>query len=193
MWTQTCLPSSFSAWLIEIMCSIRVHGLSTGTFTCLKQMTGMEIPSEVQLTSACFWGNAYDVSGKQQRSSFAQLLAWNIGTLVSCGETTMFGLNKALCLHVNIDVSKPLQRGLHIGIGGKTLCIHFKYIKLHDFCYWCGHLGHILKGCGMIEALEDDPNLQYGTWLRASPLKSRWCNAEPELIEEKKTLLSFSR
>ncbi|KAJ8421948.1 hypothetical protein Cgig2_006419 [Carnegiea gigantea] len=142
----------------------------------------MKIPSEVQFTSACFWVNAYDVSGKKQRGSFAQLLASNIGTLVSCDETTMFGVNKALCLHVDIDVSKPFRRGLHISIGGKTLWIHFKHIKLPDFCYGCGRLGHILKGLWHDRGYVGGPEL--AIWNMATSLSTKI-----QMIDERKVML----
>ena len=47
-------------------------------------------------------------------------------------------------------------------------------------------MGHALKGCDAIEADKDNPNLQYGTWLRAFPLKPHRRNAESELLEGKK-------
>lgn len=62
--------------------------------------------------------------------------------------------------------------------------IRFKYVKLPNFCYGCGKLGHVLKGYDTIEADEDNPNLQYDAWMRAFPLKSRRRNAESDLPEE---------
>ncbi|KAJ8422740.1 hypothetical protein Cgig2_015548 [Carnegiea gigantea] len=47
----------------------------------LKQMTGLEIPSEVVFTTAHFWVKAYKVLGKKQISSFAKVLASNIDEL----------------------------------------------------------------------------------------------------------------
>ena len=53
-------------------------------------MTGLEMPTEVEFRIAHFWVKAYDVPGEKQTISFAQVLASNIGTFVSCGEATMF-------------------------------------------------------------------------------------------------------
>ncbi|KAJ8448892.1 hypothetical protein Cgig2_030748 [Carnegiea gigantea] len=78
-------------------------------------------------------------------------------------------------------------------IVGKPLWIRFKYVKLPDYCYGCGKLGHVLKGCDTIIADDGDPNLQYGAWLRASPLKSRRRFAEEELLEEKKFFTAFQK
>ena len=94
--------------------------------------------------------------------SFAKVLAPKIGEQVSFDDSTMMGIDKALCFKVDIDITKPLRRGINVMIAGKPIWIRFKYVKLLDFCYGCGKLGHILKGCNTIEAEEGDPGLQYG-------------------------------
>ena len=149
-------------------------------------MHGMEILSAVEFTTARFWVKAYDVPGKKQTTSFARILASNIGTLVDCDESTLYRIDKALCFRVDIDIHKPLRRGMYVQVAGKTLWIRFKYVKLPDFCYGCGRLGHVLAAYDLVEAEEGHSNLQYGAWLRASPLKSRRRSAETELAEEKK-------
>lgn len=161
-------------------------GHLTCTILLLKQMTGLEILSGVSFMTACFWVKAYDVPGIKQTTTVARTLASHIGELVSCDETTMKGVEKSICFWVDVDISKPLQRGINVVVAGKPIWIRFKYVKLLDFCHGCGKLGHLLKGCDTIDAEEDDPNLQHGTWLRASPLKSWRRNAESDLLEEKK-------
>ncbi|KAJ8436632.1 LOW QUALITY PROTEIN: hypothetical protein Cgig2_029878 [Carnegiea gigantea] len=93
--------------------------------------------------------------------SFAKVLVANIGELVSFNDSTMVGIDKALCFMVDIDITKPLRRGINVMIAGKSIWIRFKYVKLPNFCYGCGKLAHILKGCNTIEAEEGDPRLQY--------------------------------
>jgi len=80
---------------------------------------------------------------------------------------------------------------MYVQVAGKTLWIRFKYVKLPDFCYGCGRLGHVLAAYDLVEAEEGHSNLQYGAWLRASPLKSRRRSAETELAEEKKVFSAF--
>ncbi|KAJ8445872.1 hypothetical protein Cgig2_000184 [Carnegiea gigantea] len=138
-----------------------------------------------------FWVKVYDVPGKKQTTSFTHLLALNIGEVVSCEEATLFGVEKALCFRVDIDINKPLRRGIHVQVTGKLLWICFKYVKLSDFCYGCGQPRHVLGGCDVVEAGEDNPCLQYGPWLSASPLKSRRRNAKSEFLEEKKLFLAL--
>ncbi|KAJ8445540.1 hypothetical protein Cgig2_012428 [Carnegiea gigantea] len=104
----------------------------------------------------------------------------------------MLGIDKALYFRVDIDISKLLRRGIYIKVTERQIWIKFKYIKLPDFCYGCGQLGHALAGYDTVQIEEDDPSLQYGSWICTSPLKSRRCNAEIELYEEKRLYSAFS-
>ncbi|KAJ8424699.1 hypothetical protein Cgig2_018506 [Carnegiea gigantea] len=54
--------------------------------------------------------------------------------------------------------------------------IRFKFVKLPDFCYGCGRLGHTLKDCEIVVAKDDDPDL---------------CNAETGLSEEKRLFMAL--
>ncbi|KAJ8444167.1 hypothetical protein Cgig2_030987 [Carnegiea gigantea] len=122
---------------------------------------------------------------------FTWILASHIGELVSYDDATMFGIAKALCFRVNINISKPLRRGIYIKAADKQIWIKFKCVKLPDFCYGCGKLGYVLASCDIVQIEEDDRSLQYSTWLCASPLKSRRRNAEMELHEEQKLYMAF--
>ncbi|KAJ8432667.1 hypothetical protein Cgig2_002054 [Carnegiea gigantea] len=51
------------------------------------------------------------------------------------------------------------------------------YVKLPDFCYLCGLLGHVAKGCDHYDSDTPQTDYQYG--------------AEPELKEEEKLFLAF--
>ena len=51
--------------------------------------------------------------------AFAEFLGAQIGTFVGCEDNNIFGADKLLCFRVDIDVSKPLRRGIHVMIAGK--------------------------------------------------------------------------
>ena len=69
--------------------------------------------------------------------------------------------------------------------------IDLRFVKLPDFCYVCGMLGHVTKGCGLYNPSVAESDFQYGDWLRASPMKSRRRGAEAEIREERKLYLAF--
>ncbi|KAJ8434388.1 hypothetical protein Cgig2_014235 [Carnegiea gigantea] len=103
-----------------------------GSLLLLKEMYGLEQPSEIDFSTAHSWIKAYDVPGLKQTPTFAKLL----------GD------------------------------------------KLPDFCCACGKLGHVYKGCVLFDPIVPENDLQYGSWLRASPLKPRGKTAEADRLEE---------
>ena len=110
---------------------------------------------------------------------------------MGCVDETLGGIDKSLNFRVDVDISKPLRRGIRTIVGGATIWIRLKYVKLPDFCYICGRLGHDYKSCEMFtEGMQED-DLQYGSWLRASPLKSRRRHNEAELQEERKLFTAY--
>ncbi|KAI7982397.1 hypothetical protein LOK49_LG15G00834 [Camellia lanceoleosa] len=81
---------------------------------------------------------------------------------------------QALRTRVEIDITKPLRRGMKMAfLDRDPVWVTFKYERLLNFCYFCGRLGHgdrecsarMLGGAG-VEGHGD----RYGAWLRASPL-----------------------
>ncbi|KAJ8419856.1 hypothetical protein Cgig2_006836 [Carnegiea gigantea] len=48
-----------------------------------------------------------------------------------------------------------------------------KYVKLSNFCYACGLLGHIYKRCKLYYSNVPGTELQYGPWIRASLMKKK--------------------
>ncbi|KAJ8443328.1 hypothetical protein Cgig2_015809 [Carnegiea gigantea] len=143
-----------------------------GAILLLKDIDGTEQLSEVKFETARFWVKAYDVSAMQQTYAFACFLTSKVRSFVSCKEATMYGVDKSLCFTVDIDISKPLKRGQKVMVGGKPMLVDFRYVKLPNFCYLCGMLGHVTKGCGYYNLDVLEYEYQYGNWLRASPLKS---------------------
>ncbi|KAJ8438976.1 LOW QUALITY PROTEIN: hypothetical protein Cgig2_018887 [Carnegiea gigantea] len=83
---------------------------------------------------------------------------------------------------MDIDIAKPLIRGVRILVDKKPLWIKLGYIKLLD---------HVYLRCDSYNPQSDEALLQYGEWLRASPLKSRRRSTEAEMREEKKLYLAF--
>lgn len=71
----------------------------------------------------------------------------------------------SLRVRVNLDISKPLRRGLKLNIAGPMggNWIPIQYERLPDFCFCCGKLDHVLKDC---DDCGGDPSItkrhQYG-------------------------------
>lgn len=65
--------------------------------------------------------------------------------------------------------NQPLQKGLWVKEEHESEphCIILKYVKLPNFCFVCGQLGHVFRECVGIQANKDE--LEFGGWLRATP------------------------
>ncbi|KAJ8443265.1 hypothetical protein Cgig2_010160 [Carnegiea gigantea] len=68
----------------------------------------------------------------------------------------------------------------------------FKYVKVLDLCYACGKSGHVYKDCALFDENIPVTELQYGDFLRASPLKPKGKTTEADLMEERR-LVQASR
>ena len=51
-------------------------------------------------------------------------------------------------VRVMVDISQPLCHGRMVALDdNRELCVSFKYERLPNFCYWCGHLTHNDRDC----------------------------------------------
>ncbi|KAJ8434339.1 hypothetical protein Cgig2_019966 [Carnegiea gigantea] len=108
-----------------------------GKIRLLKEVTSLEKPSEVSFTTTHFWVKAYDLPSKKQTIACAQLIGNKIGTFVDCDEMLMMGVDKSPCSRVDLDISKPLMRGVRLLVAKQPMWIKLGYVKLQDFCYGC--------------------------------------------------------
>lgn len=66
-----------------------------------------------------------------------------------------------------VDTSKALKQGCYTTREfGSKLWTTFKYERLSDFCYSCGHLDHSKPACPL--RTQQSTKNQFGPWLRAS-------------------------
>jgi len=99
----------------------------------------------VKFEAVLFWVKAYDVPAKRQTATFVEILGKKIGRFVGCDPLATCDIDKSLSFQVDVDVTKSLMRGIRIVIAQKPIWITLRCVKLPDFCYGCGMLGHIYK------------------------------------------------
>ncbi|KAJ8439593.1 hypothetical protein Cgig2_024180 [Carnegiea gigantea] len=102
-----------------------------GNRLMIKEMTGSEQPSEVVFNKARFWVKVYNVPALKQTSNFAKFLASLVGEFAAVLRRVCVSLN----FKVNVDIDKPLRRGVKTIIEGKAIWIRLRLVKLQDFGY----------------------------------------------------------
>jgi len=122
-----------------------------------------------------FWVQVYDISISFMNKKAAEGLCLRIGEVCPTDFSIMEG-GDHLRVHVVIDITKPLCRGLKITLdGGNTGWVSFKYERLPSICYWCGYLIHRDKDCDLwinSEGTLTEKDRKYGVRLRA-PLSNQ--------------------
>lgn len=71
---------------------------------------------------------------------------------------------------------QPLERDRALNVEGKTSWVSFRYEKLPQFCFNCGHLVHDEKGCPVTRSTKlssVDGTKQWRPWLRADEPKRK--------------------
>ncbi|XP_074314641.1 uncharacterized protein LOC141649868 [Silene latifolia] len=80
-------------------------------------------------------------------------------------------IDRAIRIRILIDVRHPLKAVVPIRVKeGRIIHFDVKYERLPIFCYGCGTIGHGEKDCEH-GPYDDDDDLLFGEWLRASPWK----------------------
>ncbi|KAK6140965.1 hypothetical protein DH2020_025293 [Rehmannia glutinosa] len=87
------------------------------------------------------------------------------------------GSSKGLFIRILavVNLDKPLLRGTYITLHSEKVWVDFRYEKLQNFCFYCGLVGHLERGClarrddMQRDKLEED---QFGEWLRVSEVRN---------------------
>ncbi|KAJ8433591.1 hypothetical protein Cgig2_016521 [Carnegiea gigantea] len=157
----------------------------------LKELTGMEKYSEVVFDTTRFWVKVYDVPALKQTRAFAEFIANKVGKFVTVDKGNLVGIDKSLNFIVDININKPLRRGIRVKIGTQPVWFDIRYVKLSDFYYPCGMLGHVYRGCeGFDDSIPDD-KLPYGPNMQASLIASKRKGREAAIQEERQLLQAF--
>ncbi|KAL2895154.1 hypothetical protein RDABS01_011063 [Bienertia sinuspersici] len=160
-----------------------------GKLLLLKDVKRGEQPAKMSFNMARFWVKVYQVPVDRRKKSMAMAIANRIGTFVEFDSSNPFGYRKFMRFRVDLDISKPLMRGMKILVGGAQKWVDFKYEKLPEFCYLCGLFGHSARDCGLYDEEIPESLHPYGSWLRASLTHNKFRSdsvrdSEMRLLEE---------
>ena len=130
-------------------------------------------PSEIVFDTMRWWVKAEDVPLNKRTKSMAVSMATCMGRFVEFDESDPIGWSKYMRFRVDVNLDKPLRRGMRIATANGSKWIKFKYEKLMDLCYACGKLGHNYSQCLKYDDVTPVSELPYGLWLRGTPTRRK--------------------
>ena len=165
-------PWTFDKKLIQIVCFI-----------------GDLQPTAVKFTHAAFWIRIMNLPIKSMTREVGEDIGQAVGTLIDVDvpDERGFAWGRFLRIRVEIDIALPLMRGCIVQVEETDpVWVDFRYEHLPTFCYRCGIIGHngneCFAGCGGSKASVFYRD-QYGSWLRALPIRSHQSNRRREDVD----------
>lgn len=127
-------------------------------------------PEEYEFSSFPIWVRVFKLPLGMMNRDTAMAIGAEIGEFLEA-ETDEDGMayGQYLRIKVRMEIAKPLMRGKMVQIGeeGRLKWCPFEYEFLPVFCFTCGRIGHIDKGCSI--KLKEGEIQQYGKWLKRTP------------------------
>jgi hypothetical protein len=156
----------------------------------MNELDGSTPPSQMKFTISPFWVQIHDMPLVCMTKGVGVKIGESLGKLEDvdvAGDGAGWG--RCLRIRVSIDITKPLERGRALVLGGKSSWVMFKYEKLPLFCFRCGCIVHEDGGCPIprpsrMSTIEETKD--WGVWLRAEDPWKRWSdgsNGPPISIE----------
>lgn len=141
----------------------------------LKKISKDIQPSAMKFNTVPIWVRIYDLPLCGKDIYTIQQIGSRVGDMIEIDNGMVNGITISVQLKVEINLEKPLKRGIKVRIGeGEPSWLPITYARLSSFCYYCGKLGHNIKDCEMTQSQTEDigeKELPYGDFLRASLMK----------------------
>lgn len=138
----------------------------------MEEPRGLGVLPDLKFDKSTFWVQFHNIPIVCMTKETALFLGKKVGKVkeIDLGKNGDC-LRKFIRGRVEVDVSKPLERGIFLDVRGKEpVLIYTMYKRLPHYCWDCGLLGHTKKECPEVDPEEDyDPNrgARYVDWLQA--------------------------
>ncbi|GLT77767.1 hypothetical protein SLA2020_493250 [Shorea laevis] len=140
----------------------------------ITEFDGFTPPTQIVFSHSPFWVQIHDMPFLCMNREVGRKVGSTLGDVLDVDVAgDGIGWGRCLRVQINIDVTKPLERGRSLHLDGRQVWVSFRYEKLSLFCFRCGRILHGPKGCPQSSARSDDASgiQQWGPWLRAEVSK----------------------
>lgn len=138
-------------------------------FQRYKTSTSIE---ELKFDRVWFWIQIHNLPYSHLSTDVALSLGESLGLVAESRDKAELRGGNFLRVRVAIDISEPLCHGRRVAFDDDNEgWVSFKYERLPNICYWCGHLTHDDKDCTLwlrSKGTLSNSEQQFGLWLRAS-------------------------
>ena len=119
--------------------------------TVVFQRYDMSTPiNELEFDRVSFWIQIHNLPYSLLTTDVAISFGESIGKVYIPKDTTEMRRGNFMRVRVTINISKPLCRGRRVMFDeNNDGWVSFMYERLPNICYWCGHLTHDDKDCGI--------------------------------------------
>ncbi|KAJ0963233.1 hypothetical protein J5N97_028355 [Dioscorea zingiberensis] len=110
-------------------------------------------PAFERLSTATIWIQLHHLPWDYWNLTSMESIASFFGRVIKIDETTMIydrGRFARICIEIDLD--KPLKRGIWVKLEEKYNFVALIYEKIPMFCYQCGVVGHGAENCKMGQA-----------------------------------------
>ncbi|BFG29571.1 hypothetical protein CerSpe_158450 [Prunus speciosa] len=142
--------------------------------------SGRRWPSNLAIEEApthmvAYWIQVHGIPLNLMSTGNAREIGEKLVTVLEVEDPWNNGPRGFLRIHTLIDTTKPLAAGFWLPRPeGPYTWAELKYEKLSDFCFDCGRLGHIQKGCKFHpDNNEDGESAAFGDWMKARAIRER--------------------
>ncbi|KAL8552519.1 hypothetical protein ACS0TY_001269 [Phlomoides rotata] len=151
-----------------------------GHLFAIKLLNRSEQPSSVSIIAASFLIWDHDLPLICPSETVIRSITSRVGVITFLKNPSADDPYKFVRFKVQIDIQKPLLRGIRIKIAGKSIWILFTYKSLPFFCYNCGCIDHFFRSYPTYDC-DMEAEFTYNATIKAS-VHHRGQAPKPEIV-----------
>lgn len=102
----------------------------------LKQITQDIQPSSMKFNEVPIWIRIYDLPISGRNTKTLNQIGERVGKVIEIDKGTVSSITRSVCMKVEIQLDKPLRRGIKVRISQSAPCwLPITYERLPSFCY----------------------------------------------------------